>query len=123
MVRVLVYVQRRRQACTTQTYCHIQTVKPCSKPATERGSPPIPLNSHPPIDAPTPFSHWANKTEEMTQGKDFIFFPRLALVPSVPYLVHHAASNLCRENQGRNEPPGRNAHLWQDQFKLLAEIQ
>lgn len=85
MVGVLVYVQRRRQACTAQTYCHIQTVKPCSKPATERGSPLIPLNSHPPTShphPPTPFSHWANKTEEMTQGKAFIFFPPcLALVP------------------------------------------
>lgn len=81
MVRVLVYIQRRRQACTAQTYCHIQTVKPCSKPATERGSPIIPLHSHPPIDAPTPSSHRVNKIQEITQGKAFLLFSLFRFSP------------------------------------------
>lgn len=122
MTRALACVPSSRQACTAWAHCGIQTVKPCSKPATESSSPIIPPHAHLPIDTPSPSSHWANKTEEMSQGKAFGFPPRLAKVPFSSLSGSSSDSNSCRENQGRNEEPGRSTHLWQNPFKLLAEI-
>lgn len=121
MTRALACVPSSRQACTAWTHCGIQTAKPCSKPcskpATESGSPIIPPHAHSHIDTPSPFLHWANKTEEMTQGKAFAFSSLLCFSPfqlPIWFIIQpqtHAGKTKARMNNQAETPTFGRIHL------------